>query len=581
MAGMKSNRPPETLVIQGIGEVESPLGELVPPVHLSTTFVRHPDGSLPSSHGYSRPDNPTYREPQAILAALEGGSECFLFSSGMAAATAVFQSLLPGDHVVVPPVMYFVMRQWLGDFAASWGLEIEYVDTADLDAVRAAMRPGWTRLVWMETPANPTWAVSDIAAVVEIAHAAEARVAVDNTVPTPVLTRPLELGADLVVHSASKYLNGHSDVLAGAVITARDDALWNRVRAWRESAGAIMGPFEAWLLLRGMRTLPLRVRQSAANALKIAQHLENDARLEAVLYPGLASHPGHRVARQQMQGGFGGMLSIRVKGGDRGAIATAGRLEIFKRATSLGGVESLVEHRASIEGPSSPVPPDLLRLSVGLEHIDDLIADLDQALDESPGKSAPTASPSRRRTRSERSRLHARVEALLDARIGPLVSARGGELSLLDLRDGAATLRFSGSPGAFLPLKAQIERLLRDEIEEVAAVRFVAGASDSSPACESPPRPEPFDAASVERILAELINPAVAAHGGHVRLVAVDEDLVRIRLEGRCQGCGLADVTVRQGVERVLEDRLGRRLMVRDETDHSAGANPYYRPSKQ
>ena len=576
---MKSNWPIETLVIQGVDEVESPIGEIVSPVHVSTTFARTPDGNLPSSHGYSRPDNPTYRQPQAILAALEGGSECFLFSSGMAAATAVFQALLPGDHVIAPPVMYFALRKWLGDFAASWGLKVEHVDTADLDALRAAIRPGRTRLVWLETPANPSWEVSDIAAVVEIAHTAHARVAVDNTVPTPVLTRPIELGADLVVHSASKYLNGHSDVLAGAVITARQDALWNRIRSWREGAGAVMGSFEAWLLLRGMRTLPLRVRQSCENALKIAQHFESDPRLEAVLYPGLASHPGHEIARAQMQGGFGGMLSFLVQGTDENAIAVAGRLSLFKRATSLGGVESLIEHRATIEGPSSPVPPNLLRISVGLEHSDDLIADLDQALEGTAVQTARTAPSSRTQTQTgaDPASLATRVTRLLHSRVAPVVSSRGGELSVLDVSDGVACIAYSGSPGAFLPMQQQIERLVLDEVDAVTAVRFVPDPGGTVAQDDST---EAGDGANVARILQELINPAVAAHGGQVRLVGVDADTVRIKLDGRCQGCGLAEVTVRQGIERVLRERLHDRIHVLDETDHSAGSNPYYRPYK-
>jgi cystathionine gamma-synthase len=246
--------------------------------------------------------------------------------------------------------------------------------------VRRAVRPGPTKLVWIETPANPTWAVSDIAAVAEIAHAAGARVAVDSTAATPVLSQPLALGADIVMHSATKYLNGHSDVLAGALVTRAADEAWMRIAGVRAEGGAVLGPFEAWLLLRGMRTLFVRVRQCCRNAMAIAAHFENHPKLAAVLYPGLPSDPGHAIARKQMNGGFGGMLSIRVRGGAPAALAVAARLKLWTRATSLGGVESLVEHRASIEGPDSPAPADMLRLSTGIEEVADLITDLEQAL---------------------------------------------------------------------------------------------------------------------------------------------------------------------------------------------------------
>ena len=277
-------------------------------------------------------------------------------------------------------MLYWGVRKWLAEFGLSWGLDVEFVDTGDLRAVAAAIRPGSTRLGWVETPANPTWDVTDVAAVCELAHAAGARVAVDNTVPTPVLTRPIELGADLVVHSATKYLNGHSDVLAGAVLSARDDPFWQRIRSWRRTAGAVPGPFEAWLPRR-MRTLLLRVRRQSETALAIARHFDIHPALRTVLYPGLPSHPDHAIAARQMNGGFGGMLSLRVAGGADRARAVLAAVKVFKRATSLGGVESLIEHRSSMEGPSSPVPDDLLRLSVGIEAPADLIADLEAALD--------------------------------------------------------------------------------------------------------------------------------------------------------------------------------------------------------
>jgi cystathionine gamma-synthase len=275
------------------------------------------------------------------------------------------------------------VRKWLAEFGLTWGLDVEFADTTDLDAVGAAIRPGRTRLLLLETPANPMWEITDLAAVCEVAHAAGVRVAVDNTVATPVLTRPFEHGADLVVHSATKYLNGHGDVLAGAVLAARRDPFWERIRSWRRNAGAMPGPFEAWLLQRGLRTLFLRVQRASDTAMAIATHFAGHPALSAVLYPGLPGHPGHAIAARQMDGGFGGMLSIRLADGAGPALAVLGEVRVFKRATSLGGVESLIEHRRSGEGPSSPVPDDLLRISAGIESPADLIADLETALEKS------------------------------------------------------------------------------------------------------------------------------------------------------------------------------------------------------
>ena len=373
---------PETLAAQALGDVDPLTGGLSPVINPSTNYEQQPDGSNPQDRVYTRADNPTFEYAEGLLAALEGaGCACALFASGMAAATAIFQSLLPGDHVLVSRLLYWGVRKWLSEFALTWGIDVEFVDTTDPDAVDSAIRPGRTRLVWVETPANPMWEITDLAAVCEVAHSTGVRVAVDNTVATPVLTRPLELGADLVVHSATKYLNGHSDVLAGAVLTARRDPFWERIRSWRRNAGAVMGPFEAWLLQRGMRTLFLRVRRSSESALAIASHFHGHPALTAVLYPGLPSHPGHEIATRQMKGGFGGMLSIRLAGGAEQAVAALAAVRVFKRATSLGGVESLIEHRRSQEGPSSPVPEDLLRLSIGIEAPEDLVADLEGALD--------------------------------------------------------------------------------------------------------------------------------------------------------------------------------------------------------
>ena len=371
---------PATLAVQALGRTDDATGAVILPVYTATTFLRDPDNQYRRGRSYGRADNPTYDQPQALLTALEGGAASLLFSSGMAAAAAVFQCLPRDSHVLAPRVMYWGLRNWLNNFAECWGIDLEFVDATASDALRAAVQPGQTRLVWIETPANPLWSVTDIAGAAEIAHAAGALLAVDSTAATPVLTRPLALGADLVMHSATKYLNGHSDVIAGTLTTAREDAFWGRLCTARSSGGAILGSFEAYLLLRGMRTLFLRVERACSSALAVAEALSGHPEVAEVLYPGLPTHSGHAVAVRQMQGGFGGMLSVRLRGGAAAAIRAASRVEVWKRATSLGGVESLIEHRASVEGPDSPVPPDLLRLSVGIEHPDDLISDLDAAL---------------------------------------------------------------------------------------------------------------------------------------------------------------------------------------------------------
>jgi cystathionine gamma-synthase len=369
-----------TLAAQALGRIDAATRAVVPPIHVTTTFIRDADNQYRSGNIYGRPDNETVREAEAVIAALEGAEAALVLGSGMSAATAVFLALTPGDHVVAPKVMYWALRNWLTTEATRWGLKVELADTTDPDQLRAAVRPGATKLVWIETPANPLWSVTDIAAAAEIAHAAGAALAVDSTSASPMLTRPLEHGADIVMHSATKYLSGHSDVVAGALATARPDALWERIVRNRATLGQILGPLEAFLLIRGMRTLPLRVDAASASAMQLAERLSGHPAVAAVLYPGLPEHPGHDVARQQMVGGFGGMLSIRLRGGEATAVATAAGVELWKRATSLGGVESLIEHRASIEGAGSPCPADLLRLSVGIEDTGDLFADLDRAL---------------------------------------------------------------------------------------------------------------------------------------------------------------------------------------------------------
>ena len=374
---------PETLAAQALGAHDPATGAIVPPILLATTFARDAEYRL-AGPGYSRDENPTPVHAERVVAALEGGAAALAFASGMAATTTAIRALCrPGDRVIAPRVGYFNLRTWLERFAARWGVDLALVDMTDLDAVRAALRPG-TRLVWTETPANPVWDVTDIAAVAELAHAAGALLAVDSTCATPVHTRPLALGADLVMHSATKYLSGHSDVLAGMLVTRVEDAAWAAIRELRHDEGACLGPFEAYLLSRGLRTLFVRVERASRTAQRLAEQL---AAIPGVVvrYPGLPSHPHHAVAARQMQGGFGGMLSIQVGGGAAGALAVVRALRLWVPATSLGGVDSLVEHRYSVEDPNTPTPPDLLRLSVGLEHEDDLFEDLREALARRPG----------------------------------------------------------------------------------------------------------------------------------------------------------------------------------------------------
>ena len=374
------NLHPDSIAAQALGWVDESTRAITLPLHVSSTYLRDADNQYRTGRVYARADNPAFDQPEAVLNALEGGHQALLFASGMAAATAVFQALQPGDHVLAPQVMYWSLRNWLMTFATTWGLQVELIDMTSPAAVQAALRPGQTKLVWIETPANPLWTVTDIAATAQLAHAAGALLAVDSTVATPLLTRPLALGADIVMHAATKYLNGHSDLIAGALVTRRDNEHWQRVRKVRAQGGATLGSFEAWLLLRGMRTLHLRVRAACASAQRIAEHFSAHPLVAEVLYPGLPQCQGYAVSRRQMQGGFGGMLSVRVRGGEAAAIAVAAHTQLWKRATSLGGTESLIEHRASVEGAGTPAPADLLRLSVGIEDAGDLIADMEQAL---------------------------------------------------------------------------------------------------------------------------------------------------------------------------------------------------------
>lgn len=371
---------PETLAAQALGLEEPVTHAVVTPIHVATTFVRDTDNQYRNGYVYGRPDNATVRQAEQVLCTLEEGHEAMLFGSGMAAATAVVLALPAGSHIIAPTVMYWALRNWLANDATAYGFSTTFVDTSDPEAVRGAIRSGSTALVWLETPSNPLWTIADIAKISAIAHEAGAICAVDSTVATPVFCQPLNLGADIVMHAATKYLNGHSDVIAGALVTRAPSDLWTKMRRVRAMHGAVLGPFEAFLLMRGMRTLHVRARAQAAAAMSLATRLRAHPLVEEVLYPGLPDHPGHALAARQMTGGFSGMLSIRVRAGEAAAISTAARVGVWKRATSLGGVESLIEHRASIEGSGSPCPTDLLRLSVGLEHPDDLYDDLDRAL---------------------------------------------------------------------------------------------------------------------------------------------------------------------------------------------------------
>ena len=376
-----SERPlrPETIAAHALRALDAETGAVVPPLHTSTTYARDTDYALRGASSYLRYGNPTVAHAEAAIAALEGAYAARVFGSGMAAIVTLFETVPQGGHVLAPAVMYHGTRDWLKRLDAKGRIQLTLFDPADPDALAAAVTPQ-TDIVWIETPVNPTWDVIDIAAAAEAAHGAGAILAVDSTVATPVLTQPLALGADIVFHAATKYLNGHSDVLGGVLVTAGDTPRWQEIAALRNAMGTMLAPVESWMLIRGLRTLFVRVRQASATALALATHLEAHPKIEAVLYPGLASHPGHGVAARQMSGGFGGMMSVLVKGSDAEALAVVKQLKVFLPATSLGGIESLAEHRRTVEGPSSPVPGNLNRLSIGLEALDDLVEDLDQAL---------------------------------------------------------------------------------------------------------------------------------------------------------------------------------------------------------
>ena len=379
---MKSTIPAlkiETLAVHAGRRIDPPTGAVTPPIHLSTTFERDPDGQYHRGFSYAREENPTRRSLEECLAALEGGKEALAFSSGLAVAAALLQGLEPGDHIVAPEDVYYGLRNVIGGVFGKWPLETSYVDMTNPDAVRAAMRPN-TRLVLIETPSNPLMKIADLEETGRIAHEGNAISVCDATFTTPVLQRPLDFGIDMVWHSTTKYIGGHSDMTGGALITRFDNYLFERARKALMFGGAAPSPFDCWLALRGVSTLPCRMRAHCSNALAIAEFLHKHAAVERVHYPGLPDHPGHEIAKRQMSGG-GGMLSFQVNGGREAAMKAAARVHLFTRATSLGGPHSLIEHRASVEGPGTKTPQDLLRVSVGLENADDLIADLQQALE--------------------------------------------------------------------------------------------------------------------------------------------------------------------------------------------------------
>lgn len=370
----------QSLLAQAGQFVDDVTGAVIPAIHPSTTFARDSNYELIGDYSYGRYQNPTYDQVEYLAAKLDNGAQAKIFASGMAAITAVFETLSSGEHVAAPSIMYHGAHDWLRYLSAKRNIGVTLFEATDPKAMREAVIPGKTTLLWIETPINPTWDVIDISEAASVAHKAGAILGVDSTVSPPVTTRALDLGADIVFHSATKYYNGHSDVTAGILVTREINKRWDEINFIRKHVGGVLGPFEAWLLLRGMRTLSIRFERASKNAMEIARHFENHPKIETVLYPGLESHPGHKIAQNQMNNGFGGMLSILIKGGKEEAIAVAKKMKLFMPATSLGGVESLVEHRASVEGPLSLVQPNLLRLSAGIEDVYDLIQDLEQAL---------------------------------------------------------------------------------------------------------------------------------------------------------------------------------------------------------
>ena len=368
---------PETLAIHALNQPKAISGDVTMPMSLSTTFFRAEDGGYPGGHMYSRVSNPNRSALESVLSALEKGVDACAFSSGNTAGMAVFQALEPGSHIIAPDDMYWGFKKQLQTIFAHT-LRFDFVDLTDMTQVPAYIRPE-TRMIWVETPSNPLLKITDLEAVAALCKAHGLLLACDSTFASPVLQSPITLGADIVMHSTTKYIGGHSDVLGGALITAAHTPFWEKIRNIQQTGGAVPSPFDCFLLLRSLKTLSYRVKGHCENAVKLAAFLEQHPKIEKVYYPGLASHPQYAIAKKQMNGS-GGMLSILVKGGAEVARKVVNRVQLFAQATSLGGVESLIEHRASIEGPDTKTPQNLIRISVGLEHIDDLIADMEQAL---------------------------------------------------------------------------------------------------------------------------------------------------------------------------------------------------------
>lgn len=369
----------ETLAIKSTQMHDENTGAVSTPIYLSTTFERESDGTYPSGYVYSRMNNPNRELLEKSLAALENGTDGLAFASGMAATTALLHCFRTGDHILTPDDAYFATNALIEEVFTPWGLEFTKVNMADLAEIKQAIRPN-TKMIWVETPSNPLLKLSDIQAIAELSHTVGAICAVDNTWGTPLLQRPLDFGADVVMHSTTKYLSGHSDVLGGALILKENEPLVTKLRSIQKYTGGVPSPFDCWLVARGIRTLSVRVREQTKNAHALAEFLEKHPKIEKVHYPGLPSHSQFDIAKKQMTGGFGGMLSVQVVGDAQNAMNLTGKLQLFTTATSLGGVESLIEHRKSIEGPTSPTPDNLLRVSVGLENIEDLIQDWVKAL---------------------------------------------------------------------------------------------------------------------------------------------------------------------------------------------------------
>lgn len=369
----------ETRAVHAGRHVDSATGAVCPPIYLSTTFERDPDGAYPRGFSYSREGNPNRLMLERCLADLEGGNEALVFSSGLAVSTALIQGLEPGDHILAPDDVYWALREVIGSVFGKWGLETTYVDMTRLDDVRTALRPN-TRLIWVETPSNPLMKITDLAAIADIARQHKNAITIcDGTFTSPVLQHPLDCGIDMVTHSTTKYISGHSDVVGGVLVRRHENYLFERARRSQKYGGSVPSPFDCWLTMRGIETLPYRMRAHSENAQRLAEHLKAHPKVEAVHYPGLSGHPGQKTATRQMTG-FSGMLSFQIRGDGAAAMQVAARCRLFLRATSLGGPHSFIEHRASVEGPRTKTPQNLLRLSVGLEHPDDLIEDLNQAI---------------------------------------------------------------------------------------------------------------------------------------------------------------------------------------------------------